>query len=404
MTLPMQCRSCQNIENNELFETRERVPTLQNTTLATETLAKCYPVGRLEMYRCPKCSFVWNDAFDSDLISYDEQYNNDVSTSAFYRSHLDAIAERLLASVPQQQPISYVEIGCGDAHFMRLLIRKSEGRCVSAIGFDPSFCDDDNLPDNATVYKTFFGPEQLELIPKEANLICSRHTIEHVPDVRAFAEALAKSMTTSDRRLFVETPDADWILRNTAFQDLFYEHCSIFTPHSIARLFSEFGLAGEVSKVYGDQYLLLNASRSVNEELSLPVIQHDFEGHALVDHYRQQREAMIQYWSAYISDRRRSGSVAIWGAASKGVTFNLLLADDLHALVDCAIDLNTEKQGRYLPSTGLSVVSPEEAKRRGIATVIIMNPNYESEIRSLTQELDWVPEFAALNSLTLKAY
>lgn len=224
------CPICANIDANLVLAYRQSIPTLQNVTLNSLGEAVNFPTGTLNMLRCGNCSFVWNAAFDQSKISYDDGYNNDVTYSGYYVAHLENMADRIINSVPEGDPIHYVEVGCGEADFLRLVVERAKGRCVSAIGFDPSFTGDENLPEGAVVHKTFFGPDQIKLVPEATNIICSRHTIEHVPDVHSFVRALAAPMITKERTLFIETPDANWILENTAFQDFFYEHCSIYTP------------------------------------------------------------------------------------------------------------------------------------------------------------------------------
>jgi len=391
------CPVCHHSDGNVLIEHRSAVPTLQNTTLPTKEAALDFPTGSLRMVRCSACGFVWNADFDPGLIFYDAGYNNDVSTSSFYAKHLEAMAERVIQSVPRNHPIRYVEIGCGEADFLNLVVQKSGGRCVSAVGFDPSFTGESRLLPGVTIHKTFFGKEQLSLVPEGTNVICSRHTIEHVPDVQGFVGALALATKSAERRLFLETPDADWILRHVAFQDFFYEHCSLFTPDAMVRLLANHALTGEVASVYGGQYMWVEARRSAANQIESLSSRGD--SLALAGHYIEKQTALIEHWASSVKDRRTRGPVAIWGGASKGVTFALLLTRELGCELDCAIDLNSAKQGRYLPTTGLPVVAPEEARGLGVQTVLIMNPNYEDEIRALAEQMGWYPEFVTLNSV-----
>ena len=391
------CPVCNHSADNLLVERRSDIPTLQNTTLPTKQAARDFPTGSLRVIRCSDCSFVWNADFDPNLIVYDQDYNNDVSTSSYYVQHLEAMADRVIESIPANRPIFYAEVGCGEADFLNLVVRKSAGRCVSAVGFDPSFTGEDTLAPGATVHKSFFGEDQLALLPPETNLICSRHTIEHVPDVQSFAGALAAAMDSPERKLFLETPDANWILRNVAFQDFFYEHCSLFTPHSMLRLLSDQGLVGEVNSVYDGQYMWTEATRSSQHESH--AVGSLTDSTTLAVEYRANQSALISHWMSYVKERREHGPVAIWGGASKGVTFAILLSKNAQSELECAIDLNPAKQGRFLPTTGMPVVAPEEAKGLGVQTVVIMNPNYEDEIRILAEKMDWHPEFATLNSV-----
>lgn len=397
MTTTSSCPVC-NEQNSLLLDYRKSVPTLQNNTLASIEEATAFPSGELAMRRCSCCGFVWNDAFDESAISYDNNYDNNVTESDYYLDHLNKMADRLLASIPAHQPIHYVEIGCGQGDFLALVIERSKGRVLSATGFDPSFCGSSDLPSIANIHTGFFDQTRLDLIPENTNIICSRHTIEHIQDVRSFADTLNAPMMKSGRKLFLETPDADWILKNIAVQDLFYEHCSLFTPSSMDKLLAQYNLECETSLVYDKQYLWTEAKRHSALPRNKTPVQ---AGTHLSDHYIEKRHELISHWADYITEQSALGKVAIWGAASKGVTFSLLLSDLPGAQIDFAIDLNQSKQKRFLPITALQVISPQDAIELGIKTIIIMNPNYKAEITELTKKLNWSVEIVVLNDTFL---
>ena len=386
------CPICANIGSNLTLDERPNIPSLQNVALQTSAEALAFPQGAITMVRCANCSFVWNASFDPAKISYDETYNNDVTSSAYYLAHLDAMADRVIASVPEDTDIHYVEIGCGEGDFLSLVHQRAGGRMKSATGFDPSFTGEDKLPDGAKVYRNFFSPDNTDQIPAEANVVCSRHTIEHVADVQNFATALAAALAPG-RTLFIETPDANWILEHTAFQDFFYEHCSIYTPDSIRFLLAQQGLECDVEPVYDGQYMWVSARMPETPVQAKPA---ELSGQLGLNYLENKRQMMAE-WTTYFEGRRAIAPIALWGGASKGVTFSLLFNTAEDAPIDCVIDLNVAKQGCFMPISGTMIVSPETAKSRGVGTVIIMNPNYEDEIRQQIQDMGWTAEVRVLN-------
>ena len=76
---------------------------------------------------------------------------------------------------------------------------------------------------------------------------------------------------------------------------------------------------------------------------------------------------------------------AVWGGASKGVIL-ALLKERAGKPVNLVIDINSAKQGKYLPATGLRVFSPEEAlpKLPVGSTIYVMNSNYMEEIKQMS--------------------
>src|SRR5437764_687990 len=66
-----------------------------------------------------------------------------------------------------------------------------------------------------------------------------------------------------DGRVYFETPDVTWILRNQVIWDFFYEHCSLFAPGSLSTAFAAAGFrVSAVRRVFCDQYLWIEASVS----------------------------------------------------------------------------------------------------------------------------------------------
>jgi len=54
--------------------------------------------------------------------------------------------------------------------------------------------------------------------------------------------------------------------------------------------------------------------------------------------------------------------------------------------IKCIIDINKNKQGKYVAKTAHRVVSPDEISDIGIKNIIVMNPNYLGEIKSLIDD------------------
>ena len=159
-------------------------------------------------------------------------------------------------------------------------------------------------------------------------------------------------------------------------QDLFYEHCSIFTADALGYAMEKSGFgAVDVRHVFGGQYLWATGEAgAVVDSPRLPDTDFAQLGAA--------GPKFTEKWSEAVRSARQSGRVAIWGAGAKGVTF-ALLTDPEAQMLDYAIDVNPSKQGLHLAGSGLQVVSPSAAAERKPDTVFVMNPIYLDEIRSI---------------------
>jgi SAM-dependent methyltransferase len=281
----------------------------------------------------------------------------------------------LVAHLPSRRPLHLVEVGCGQGTFLSQLAAGQGNRFASLTGFDPAWRARDKAGDRVKIHACYFGSETVGLVPGRADIIVSRHTIEHIPDPIGFLRTIRGTMEAGvDARLFLETPDIRWIVETFQPQDLFYEHCSIFSENAFRMALAASGFAPvNIDRVFGDQYFWVE-SRPASDGIRVPA-ECDFAPTART--FTARRDRFVQRWRERINEFSADGPVWLWGAASKGVTFALLVDPDASGLAG-AIDLNLNKVGRFMAMTGLRIESPEALPDGAI--VIVMNPNYHSEI------------------------
>jgi hypothetical protein len=172
--------------------------------------------------------------------------------------------------------------------------------------------------------------------------------------------------------IYIEVPCFDWICRHRALFDVFYEHVNYFRLADFTRIF---GAVLESGHLFGGQYLyavadlatLHSPHATARDAIDFP---QDFI--AGVGRHICSREAR--------STESRSQQ-AIWGGASKGVIFALYMKR-AGVVIDCVIDINPAKQGKYLAASGVRVSSPQEALAllQPETDVFVMNSNYLNEI------------------------
>jgi hypothetical protein len=90
-------------------------------------------------------------------------------------------------------------------------------------------------------------------------------------------------------------------------------------------------------------------------------------------------------------------TVALWGGGSKAVSF--LTSLDVGHLVSFSIDVNPNKQGRFLIGTGHPVVGPEHLRDHASVQLIVMNPVYVPEITQTVERLGVHAEITTVNEL-----
>jgi len=55
-------------------------------------------------------------------------------------------------------------------------------------------------------------------------------------------------------------------------------------------------------------------------------------------------------------------------------------------LIDCLVDLNPNKQGKYVAGSGHAIIDPLGLDERGVTDVVLMNPNYRDENRKILKQ------------------
>jgi SAM-dependent methyltransferase len=377
------CPVCHGAQLEE-FLRRDSVPVHQNLVLKTQDAARRLNAGRLTMTVCRDCSFVFNRSFDPDLLSYGEDYDNSQNFSPAFVQHLNGLVNRLVKQNSVEN-CTVVEVGCGKGDFLNRLTGPADYR-NRGFGFDPAYVGPDVINDGRTSFcRTFYSEESSKIA---ADVVISRHVIEHVPDPRMLLKSIHAALSQSpNARVFFETPCVEWILRNQVAWDFFYEHCSLFTAKSLACLFEETGFQVKmVDHVFGGQYLWLEAVLAAEPCESIPFSRReqfsDLAAHVrnMGLNYGTSESERNQRWSAQVRRLTKQGRVALWGAGAKGVTFANLVDSD-KSLFQCVVDTNPSKQGRYLAGTGHEIVSPADLVKMDVSSVVVLNPNYCAEIR-----------------------
>jgi SAM-dependent methyltransferase len=370
---------CPLCESDDLFVFLERtaVPVHQNRPMDSRAAARAVQRGDLRIACCRRCGFVTNTAFREELLQYGEGYENDQTCSPRFDEHVDGLVTRLLEAGVRSKFI--VEVGCGRGYFLKRLCEQGDNR---GVGFDPSYDGPDVLDGGRVRFvRNFYGPQHSNVQP---DFVICRHVIEHVPSPLKLLGAVRAALEgNAHADLAFETPTVEWILDGLVVQDFFYEHCSYFSADSLAFAFRRAGFAPQsIGRIFGDQYLWIDAAydsnaRSFSEPH--PVPPEDLL--KLASRYRDFESRKTGELRARLQAMRLTGPIVVWGAGAKGVTFLHLLDPD-GLLVDCVVDVNPRKHGKYVPGTGHVIVGVDELASRGIRHAVVMNSNYGEEIKT----------------------
>ncbi len=340
------------------------------------------PTASISLAFCPACGHLFNSAFDARLMKYGPGYENSLHWSPRFQQYAGALASSLIARYALRHK-NIIEIGCGSGEFLALLCERGRNR---GWGFDPGCPDPADGSSAANPVVLIRDSYSAKYANYHADLICCRHTLEHIEDPRAFVRRLREAV--GERRkttVFFEVPNMLFTIQDLGIWDLIFEHCSYFSRSSLVHLFSSSAFrvlrAGEG---FGSQFLRIEAAPARANGASRPLPGPGWRALAgKVERFRSRYTRKVESWRERLGLAGRR--LVVWGAGSKGVTFlNTLGVRDQ---IQYVVDINPRKHGMYVPGTGQRIVPPEFLREYRPKVVVVMNGIYRNEIRQLTGRL-----------------
>lgn len=390
---PAACTCCGGSATEVIYAVPS-IPAHSCVLLDTPAAARSFPRRDLELCFCHDCGLAFNRVFDPSVM----RYSTDFEESQHFSETFNGFAKKLACEVAQRCGTvgkRILEIGCGKGEFLAELCEVGDAQ---GIGIDPGYRVDPgrgNADARIEFIVDHFGPRYADLV---ADIVLCRHTLEHIPAVARFIHDIRAMIGPRDDAWVVfETPDFKRVLQEGAFWDIYYEHCSYFTPGTHAHLFRAQGFdVTDLALVYSDQYIVQYARPARGPTIpSLPLERDRDESRALAATFGERVREVQDLWRERVDEAYAAGrSVVLWGGGSKAVSFltTLGITDEVRA----AVDVNPFKQGKYTPGTGHPVIAPQRLLDVRPDLVIVMNPIYTTEVRSLLASLDLYPEVLAV--------
>lgn len=378
----------------DVFHRAPNVPVNSCILLDSKEAAMAYPKGHIELGYCKQCGFISNIAFNPKLTEYSGRYEETQGFSGTFQKFHQQLAQRLVEK-HQLHDKDIIEIGCGKGEFLALLCSLGDNR---GVGFDPGV-DVQRLADSPVAERTQFIADfySEKYANHDADFYVCKMTLEHIHPTGEFIATVRRAIgDRTGTTVFFQIPESTRILKDCAFEDIYYEHCSYFTPESLRYLFAANGFAvDDIETEYADQYLTIEA-HAVD---GAPDVSHSEDALAaitqLVDSFPGRYQAKQDEWQGMLNGYAQQGKkVVLWGGGSKAVAF--LSAFDTGATVEYAVDINPYRQGHFLPGSGIPIIGPQFLQEYKPDVVVIMNPVYREEISADLTNMGLAPEIITL--------
>lgn len=381
------CPSCDWAPMSVLYKIAQ-VPAHSVLLFSNRDDALAYPRGDITLGFCPACGFITNIVFDQSLNEYSQRYEATQSCSSTFNSFHQRLASHLIEKYNLRGK-DIIEIGCGQGEFLTLLCDLGGNR---GLGFDPTYRNGTiDLANGLSFVNDFYSEKYSH---KKSDFLCCKMTLEHIDRTAEFVNMVRRSVGKQlDSLIFFQVPGVERILRELAFWDIYYEHCSYFSKGSLVRLFLHCGFnIIDLWQDYDDQYLMLVAKPAKTKHQGLPAEANDLEHLSREARYFASNCASkIDEWKRRIKTNfAKSHKVVLWGSSSKSVGFLTTL--DIKEEIQYVVDINPNRQGTFMAGTGQEIVSPDFLQEYKPDSVIVMNPVYYNEIKQTLSRMSLAPK------------
>ena len=276
-----------------------------------------------------------------------------------------------------------VDIGGNDGSL--LIEFRKENRNLHYVNVDcsKSFIEDNEKAGIEYVNEYFCAETQL---PYKAKLITSTNVFQHTEPLRSFVRGIKRNLT-NEGIWCLEFPYILTTLANDNYDQIYHEHVYYYCLKNIVDLLTQEGLR-VINVSYHDMHAgtlrVLSVKKSSQRQPDSTILSFLNLEKTLTEEYcvrwGERTQKKIGYYKEFLMDAHVAGSsVACFGAAAKGCVFLNSCGID-HTMIKFIIDDTTFKQGKFVPGTGIEVVSRDVLKKEKIDYILILAHNFKDYI------------------------
>jgi hypothetical protein len=342
----------------------------------------------LHLRICTECGLGQvGDVVTPERIFRDYRYLSSMSTT-FLQHASDFVSQQIENSTFSQNDW-VLEIASNDGYLLRNFLNHG----IRVVGVEPA----ENVAEISrnlgieTISEFFSSELASELLKKNGSpkLIIANNVMAHVPDLIDFIKGLS-ILCGDETEISIENPALSNILEDMQFDTIYHEHYSYLSASSVDKLSKVNGLQlfdVEELEIHGgsNRYWLrkLHPDRksqsSVEDLIELEVANGLFQQRYWGD-FSLKVSGILKGFAEWLqicenSDRRVFG----YGAAAKASTILNSIQIDPYP-VKAIADMSLEKQGRFMPSHAIPIISPQDMFLEMPTDIVIFPWNIKSEI------------------------
>lgn len=385
----MKCRHCDTDLELPLIDLGSAPPS--NAYLTEETLKKPEKWYPLRVLVCENCWLAQTEDYADAQELFDADYAYFSSFSKSWLEHAEHYVMDMARRFSLNRQSFVVEVAANDGYLLQYM----QQRGIPSLGVEPTASTAKAArAKGLDIVEEFFGVEFARKVVaqgKKADLTVANNVLAHVPNINDFVAGFTEILKPNGVATF-EFPHLLQLVEKAQFDTIYHEHFSYLSLTAVSRIFDMNGLTvfdvEELSTHGGSLRIFAQRKDSrmhpVNASVSF-MLEREFQaGIKRPDFYLKLQEnaerikcELLEFLLAAKKERKL---IMAYGAAAKGNTL-LNFAGVRADLLESVVDLNPNKQDKYLPGSRILIVDEAEIKAKKPEYILILPWNLSGEIK-----------------------
>ena len=340
---------------------------------------------------------ILSQAIDPQILYSNYLYKS--GTSQPYKDHCNEMEWFIDEYLNFKPGDKVLDIGGNDGTLLEVFKKKKEFLDVLNIDMSTNLveeCHKKGIP----AINAKWGLGVSKEISSKFNLITTTNCFQHTKDINDFVAGIKNSL--DERGIWcLEFPYWKNSLLTNQFDQVYHEHAYYYLVYPLYMLFAKHGL--QIIKItpkdiHGGSLRLLishlgdynpcgsvdqfiNSEKYVNSQYGdrLDEVYLKNWSDKINNHIKESREVLLDL-------KNKGFKIAGFGAAAKGCVY-LNSANMDHNIIDYVVDDTDIKQNKFIPGTGIKIVSRKKLKEHPVDYVLILAHNFSDYIiKSLKKE------------------
>lgn len=397
----MHCRHCNHELRHPFLDLGSAPPS--NAYLSKTGLSEPEIWFPLRVLVCNHCWLVQTEDYTGHEALFGKDYAYFSSFSSSWLVHSERYVDAMVARFGLNANSCVVEIAANDGYMLQYV----QARKIPCYGIEPTVSTATAArAKGLSIEVEFFGvtlADRLVAQGRQADLTAANNVLAHVPDINDFVAGFTRLLKPQGVATF-EFPHVLRMITECQFDTAYHEHYSYLSLHAVRTVFEANGLVifdVEELPTHGGSLRLFaqrldsglhKVERSVERillrEKTAGLLSTEIYAEFMSQPARITRE-LLSFLINTANERKKIGA---YGAAAKGNTL-LNFAGVRPHLLPYVVDLNTAKQGKYLPGSQIPIVDEAHLRIHRPDYVLILPWNLRDEV---IQQLSYIREWGGV--------